>query len=121
MEWHAPIGVSDHACIRAQERLRWPGIGTGEEIVEKIRADVREQILFGRLTAERPTWLYSPRTVEERSTGTRYAYDGAATRCWVLEPAHDRRRIVVVTLISAQYFDAAHGEPHRLRRGMVRR
>jgi hypothetical protein len=113
--WVYPVAVTDHAIERALERLGWGRQGARE----RIRADVRDALLFGRVALKKPDWTRRGNAVDRDPRGAIYAWDEEATRCWrVLFQAGS---IVVLTLVLSSDVEDDERSRAYVRSGMERR
>lgn len=110
IELGAKILVTEHALERARERLGWEDDG---HLEQRIRVDVRVALLLDRVTGVRPNWTRGA-TLDEIAghAGHSYAWDGDATRCWILDirdglPVYVRS-VLIGTDVQAERSDTRH-------------
>lgn len=107
------IVVLEHALERARERLAWADDG---HLEERIRVDVRVALLLDRTTRVRPNWTRGEAASTAADDGHLFAWDGNATRCWVLD-ARDGLPVYVRSVLVASRLEPGQDERRRLRRG----
>lgn len=94
IEWTVRIEVTEHAVKRANERL-----GYGD--VTSIRMEIRDALMFDRVSASRPNWTRG--SGQEAGLDERgyilYVWDRAATHAWVLSPNEKETMVSVKTLL----------------------